>query len=363
MQPDNVLIGSFMSAKVSDFGTSRAKDRDDATMTGVGTPLFVAPEVARGEEYDESCDVYSFGLTLLDMAIKEDLTGFIGSKWCAAFGKKRAPNPHTLSFQKVLRPVWEDGWRPVSEEDPLTDSPPLINRLIVQSCAEKVEDRPTFSKIVDMLLSECKAEIDSGDSGGSAFKQCQPTALLLSVPSSDPAICGGSDLGGPIFDEKSGPLRGPSMAGTSENGSRSRSDGTSKSSTNKKQAACDETAAAEPGGSFVGQTALQFLRRADLEMFAAALAEQGFSDVDSLSDRELLDDELLTKVIGMDKIQIRKLRERILSEGTNPTMKLQKLKKPPGKKKPSPLGGSLTKGPSNLPLSRDDAHVETGTTI
>ena len=42
-------------------------------MTNVGTPLFCAPEVFRGETYDEKCDCYSFGLVLLSMAVEEPL--------------------------------------------------------------------------------------------------------------------------------------------------------------------------------------------------------------------------------------------------------------------------------------------------
>jgi hypothetical protein len=36
-------------------------------MTQVGTQLFVAPEVVRGERYTEKCDVYSFAVVLLAM--------------------------------------------------------------------------------------------------------------------------------------------------------------------------------------------------------------------------------------------------------------------------------------------------------
>ena len=55
LKPDNVLVTEFMSSKISDFGTSRSKSQShkNVTMTGVGTPLYCAPEVLNGEFYDE----------------------------------------------------------------------------------------------------------------------------------------------------------------------------------------------------------------------------------------------------------------------------------------------------------------------
>jgi len=55
LKPDNVLVTEFMSSKISDFGTSRAKSQtyNDVAMTAVGTPLYCAPEVLSGETYDE----------------------------------------------------------------------------------------------------------------------------------------------------------------------------------------------------------------------------------------------------------------------------------------------------------------------
>ena len=42
--------------KVADFGCSRAID-SGVTMTAVGTPLFAAPEMMRGEKFTEAVDV------------------------------------------------------------------------------------------------------------------------------------------------------------------------------------------------------------------------------------------------------------------------------------------------------------------
>ncbi|OWZ02629.1 TKL protein kinase [Phytophthora megakarya] len=64
----NILFSSDMEAKLSDFGVSR--ERLDQTMTaGVGTSLWMAPEVMLGERYDDKADVFSFGVVLSELDV------------------------------------------------------------------------------------------------------------------------------------------------------------------------------------------------------------------------------------------------------------------------------------------------------
>jgi hypothetical protein len=69
IKPGNVLIGTGGHAgtvKITDFGVSRAADDVQLTRTGLiaGTPAYLAPEVARGEEPTTASDVYALGSTL-----------------------------------------------------------------------------------------------------------------------------------------------------------------------------------------------------------------------------------------------------------------------------------------------------------
>lgn len=52
LKPANMLLTNTFSLKLTDFGEARSKDTNH-TMTSVGTPLYQAPEITRGERYDE----------------------------------------------------------------------------------------------------------------------------------------------------------------------------------------------------------------------------------------------------------------------------------------------------------------------
>ena len=43
----------------------------------------------RGDPYSESCDVYSFGILLIDMATEEDIVSFFTERFKQFKGKKK----------------------------------------------------------------------------------------------------------------------------------------------------------------------------------------------------------------------------------------------------------------------------------
>jgi hypothetical protein len=92
LKSDNLLVTGDMQIKVADFGLSRFRS-DRKTMTQVGTPMWMAPEVIIGEKYTEKADVYSFGIILWEIMTRME------------------PYPDKEAMQIVLQVV-KDGLRP-----------------------------------------------------------------------------------------------------------------------------------------------------------------------------------------------------------------------------------------------------------
>ncbi|SDD97897.1 serine/threonine-protein kinase [Actinokineospora iranica] len=112
VKPANVLLGEDGTVKITDFGISRATGDVTVTATGMlaGTPAYLAPEVAKGEQPTSAADVFSLGSTLYTAVEGHSPFGLsentLALLYAVAAGKVMPPRqagPLTALLMQLLR--------------------------------------------------------------------------------------------------------------------------------------------------------------------------------------------------------------------------------------------------------------------
>lgn len=72
IKPENILLDRYYNIRIIDFGLSNYfSDASPQFNTHCGTPQYIAPEVAKGESYTKSADIWSAGIVLYTMVCGE----------------------------------------------------------------------------------------------------------------------------------------------------------------------------------------------------------------------------------------------------------------------------------------------------
>jgi mitogen-activated protein kinase kinase len=139
IKPSNVLVNSRGQIKLCDFGVSSELENSVAD-TFVGTGTYMAPERIQGSPYTVKSDVWSVGLTLMELAIGK----FPFSITSEDDDDEEAAGPQgilDLLQQIVLEP---------SPKLPKSDAFPQILEDVIDKCLTKnPDDRPTPQELYD----------------------------------------------------------------------------------------------------------------------------------------------------------------------------------------------------------------------
>jgi len=124
----NILVTKDWRAKLTDFGLSRSISAGGFMTKQIGTLRYVAPEVLSSNVYNESADIYSFALVML-----ENVTFKI-------------PFENDTWDSEILEKVCK-GIRPS-----IPPSTPSSYSFLIQQCwSHNIHDRPSFSNILKQL--------------------------------------------------------------------------------------------------------------------------------------------------------------------------------------------------------------------
>ena len=136
VKPENVFVDVEGRFKLGDFGVSRVVEGTSGTLSQKGTLAYMAPELYRGERYNESVDVYSLGLMLYRF-LNSGRLPFL------------PPAPAPITFADRNR---ASARRMAGEEVPrLEDCDDAIFSIISAACAFDPASRPSASALRDTL--------------------------------------------------------------------------------------------------------------------------------------------------------------------------------------------------------------------
>ena len=176
VKPANVLLETGVDrALVTDFGLARVADEASMTRSGAisGTPQFMSPEQASGENVDHRSDLFSLG-SVLYMAC----TGHSPFRSETVFG--------------VIKRVCESQPRPVRETNPAIQE--WLCDFIAKLQAKSPVDRFQSAKEVADLLAEELAHLQSPTTHPKPERAWRPTRLAESVNYRSMATLGASTV-------------------------------------------------------------------------------------------------------------------------------------------------------------------------
>ncbi|GFP91305.1 probable receptor-like protein kinase at1g67000 [Phtheirospermum japonicum] len=154
IKPHNILLDENFNPKISDFGLAKLYPTDGSIVNltaARGTMGYMAPEMfyknIGGVSY--KADVYSFGMLLLEMA-----------------GRRKNMNPFSDDVGQIYFPSWAydriHAGKDIEIKDADDEERRMVRKIIVVAlwCIQmKPSDRPSMSKVVEMLEGDCELQM------------------------------------------------------------------------------------------------------------------------------------------------------------------------------------------------------------
>ncbi|MEZ4220719.1 MAG: serine/threonine-protein kinase [Polyangiaceae bacterium] len=177
LKPGNVIVADADSdeprVRVLDFGMAKLlRAEASQSMSALteqnmvfGTPEYMAPEQARGDEVDTRCDIYAAGIVLYEM-----LTGSVPFRHASAVS--------------IMTSHLTDAPEPPSSRAPRAGIPPAVEAVVMHALAKHAEERyPTAQELAKALaLAEREPENVAGTIPPPSAEAISTSDTELSLP-------------------------------------------------------------------------------------------------------------------------------------------------------------------------------------
>ena len=133
IKPSNILFDKRGNPYISDFGIAKLTQAQSGSVTGsaiIGTPAYMAPEQAQGEEVDGRADIYALGIILFEMLTSKQ--------------PYEADTPMAVAIKHITDPVPH-----IRQSNPKL--PEGMETIIQRAMAKKKADR--FSTAMEMTTA------------------------------------------------------------------------------------------------------------------------------------------------------------------------------------------------------------------
>jgi len=171
LKPANVFLDEAQRAKVADFGLALRVEGQRQTGGVAGTPGYMAPEQARGDEVGAPADVYALGVILHELLAGRRL--FTGPSLAAIIEEQRTPPA------------------PPSREN--RSVPPELDQLVASALAYDSAARPAVAQLAAQLEEWLSRAGRRTLTGAAAGLPPLPYKLLVSFGPADTPIFFGRD--------------------------------------------------------------------------------------------------------------------------------------------------------------------------
>lgn len=132
LKSHNLLVNDQWICKIADFGISTIKPAAEKTMTCIGTPVYMAPEVIAHNKYSEKADIFSFGVLLVEAYTLNP--------------PYSEPMFEEMTQAQLMYRICHQNLRPPTDE-----LPPPLSQLAQECWNAAPEMRPSFPEIIIRL--------------------------------------------------------------------------------------------------------------------------------------------------------------------------------------------------------------------
>lgn len=163
LKPQNVLVGERGELYLADFGIARIMEGVGTALTRtgavLGTPAYMAPEQAKGEEVGAAADIYALGV--------------MAFRWLTGILPFDGDTPYAIMFKHVQEPI------PL---EPLNLLPERARLVILRALAKDPRDRwPTAREFILELRNGLAGPASGEFPGDRALTEATPSELLVSA--------------------------------------------------------------------------------------------------------------------------------------------------------------------------------------